>query len=77
MWIETQDGDLVNAEYVKRLYVHRQFLMIEFADGGTVTIAEYSDETKMKKAVEEFKTKLRRCGEKIFKFKESEENETD
>lgn len=75
MWIETQDGDLVNADYIKRVYVQKQFLMLVFADGGTVTIAEYSDETKMKKAVEEFKTKLRRCGEKFFKFKESEEND--
>ena len=77
MWIETQNGDLINSKFIKRLYIHRQFLMIEFADGGTVTIAEYSDESKMKKALEEFKTKLRRCGEKIFKFKESDENETD
>ncbi len=75
MWIETQDGELVNSAYIKRLFTHKKILMIEFANGGTVTIAEYHDETEKKKAVEEFKTKLRRCGEKIFKFKESEEND--
>lgn len=77
MWIETQDGDLVNSAYVKRLWLCHKSLMVEFADGGLVKIAEYNDENEMEKAVEEFKTKLRRCGEKIFKFKESEENEND
>ena len=42
--------------------------MAEFADGGNVAIAEYSDIETVKKAVEKFEEKLRRTGKRFFKF---------
>lgn len=68
MWIETQDGDLVNVDFVKYFYIRGKLLMAEFADGGNVAIAEYSDIETVKKAVEKFEEKLRRTGKRFFKF---------
>ena len=76
MWIETQDGELVNVDFVKYFYIKGKLILAEFADGGNVAIAEYQSEENIKKAVGKFEEKLRRTGKRIFKFdKESEKND--
>lgn len=76
MWIETQDGELVNVDFVKYFYIRGKLLMAEFAGGGNVVIAEYSDNNAAKKAVEKFEEKIRRTDKRFFKFeKESGAND--
>ncbi len=68
MWIKTQDGELINVDYVKRFYIHGSWLVAVFTDGGVVKIAEYSEENEIKNVLEKFAEKLRRTGKRFFKF---------
>ena len=85
MWIETQDGyTIANAEtgsaVMLRFRDYNGIWEIYFIAGDSRlnrVCATYKDEATARKAFEDFKAKLRRNGEKIFKFKEDEANETD
>lgn len=79
MWIETQNGELVNIDTGMEIRIREP----KIKNGGwwilmnnNVICAEYSEESNAQKAFEELKNKMRRTGAKIFKFKkESEEND--
>ena len=73
MWVETQDGELVNVDYVVHIGAKNRNgkyqIYAEFADGGNIEVGEYNSEESKTVALEEFVQKIRRTGARIFKFK--------
>ena len=77
-WIETQDGELLNIVTGASLVIsppkndNRGWWIVlnHNVAGASRICAEYAKESDAMKVFEDFKNKLRRSGEKIFKFKE-------
>ena len=73
MWIETQSGDLINPESAIVIKIMRKcgggYVVAAMMRDEQITFAEYTEKNHAQKDMEEFKNKLRRNGEKIFKFK--------
>lgn len=81
MWIETQDGYTIANVETGTAVMFRDYngiWEIYFIAGDSSlshVCAVYKNEATARKAFEDFKAKLRRNGEKIFKFKEDEADE--
>ena len=77
MWIETQEGELINLDTgalmaIKEAKIenHGYWLMLNHqAMGINRLCGEYAEKEQAEKVFEELKNKLRRNGEKIFRFK--------
>ena len=74
MWIETQDCKLINLDNgveIKKIAsaIQDEHLIIWIQGRNSEICGEYANESDAAKAFDDFKNKLRRNGEKIFKFK--------
>ena len=80
MWVETQDGVVViNLETGSYVYLDERKdgwqVILETATLSHI-LGKYKAEKNAREMLDAFKQKLRRCGEKVFKFKEeAEEND--
>lgn len=78
MWIETQEGELINPESAVVIKIMKKcgggYVVAALIKDETSTCAEYLDKSKAQADMEKFKNKLRRNGEKIFKFEGDVEN---
>lgn len=74
MWIETQSGALINPKSAMVIRIMNKcgggYVVAALMKDETITFAEYSEKSKAQADLEKFKNKLRRNGEKIFKFGE-------
>lgn len=81
MWIETQDGNAVTdiengSTIILRIHINVWEISLSVGVSNLSRVcAVYKNEATARKAFEDFKAKLRRNGEKIFKFKEDEADE--
>lgn len=77
MWIETQDGDLINMETGSCVYVDAKinsWNVLFDTTSKIYVLGRYKAEKNAREMLDAFKQKIRRSGEKIFKFKEEGEN---
>lgn len=82
MWIETQEGELINLDTGTQVIIREPknenrgwWIILNHSEMGASRIcAEYASEGKAREVFESFKNKLRRNGEKIFKFEGDVEN---